>query len=645
MTLEEARQRIPEHRALLDLAVAENPPYPAERFHGRGIVICGGGPKYLPPAWVCIRLLRQQGCTLPIELWHLGEKEMPKRFAELVEPYGVRCVDGLTVGRAAGERRLGGWELKCHALLHSRFAEVLLLDADNVALRDPAFLFQTPEYREHGAIFWPDFGRLDAGREIWGICGIPYRDEPEFESGQIVVDKARCWRALHLSMHLNEHSGFYYRFVHGDKETFHLAWRRLGQDYAMPTRAVGRLRHTMIQHDFAGERLFLHRNMDKWSLTRENARVPGFTHEEDCRGYLRELALHWHRPSAGIGRWHGAGRSEALRAVAEELIATRFVYHRIGHDFRTLGFREDGRVGLGAAVQEAYWDLKESAHGTELILSSAESATCTLRRAWDGSWRGQWLRFEKMPVELTPQPPRLGRAPAREGHTFTFAETMPRLLHQIWLGPRPIGREEKAWADGWRTKHPGWHYQLWTDEEVARLDFTHRALYDRTENYAMKADILRYELLHRYGGVYADLDFECLRPLGALLQQVDSTAFAGYEWPTVTYRWSLCNALLGALPGAPFLTHVLAQLAENVRLHTADAAWHGEETIPRATGPAFLTRCAGECGEITLFPQPVLYPHPAEVGSAYARHHFKGSWRAKKTVHRENPMTRLPSHA
>ena len=52
------------------------------------------------------------------------------------------------------------------------------------------------------------------------------------------------------------------------------------------------------------------------------------------------------------------------------------------------------------------------------------------------------------------------------------------------------------------------------------------------------------------------------------------------------------------------------------------------ETIARASGPAFLTRCAAECPEITAFPQPVFYPRPGQEAAAYARHHYHGSWRA-----------------
>lgn len=78
---------------------------------------------------------------------------------------------------------------------------------------EPGFLFETPEDREHGAIFWPDIGSIGEHEDIWKITGVDYRDEPEFASGQMVIDKARCWRALQVAMHLNEHSEWWYRLT------------------------------------------------------------------------------------------------------------------------------------------------------------------------------------------------------------------------------------------------------------------------------------------------------------------------------------------------------------------------------------------------------------------------------------------------
>ncbi len=280
-------------RALIEQAAASLPEYPSDRFAGTGIILCAGGVRYFTNAWICIQMLRRQGCTLPIQLWHLGRAEIDARMASLAAPLGVECIDALRLMRRHPLRSPLGWELKSYALVHSRYRNLLLLDADNVAVRDPSILFRSPQFAEFGAIFWPDYGRLARTRPIWRLTGIAYRNEPEFESGQIVVDKFRCWRALQLALWINDHSEFFYRHVHGDKETFHLAWRKLDQPYAMPSKPIHTLPGTMCQHDFQGRRLFQHRNLKKWEFFKPNERIPGFRFEKECLEYLEQLRSIW----------------------------------------------------------------------------------------------------------------------------------------------------------------------------------------------------------------------------------------------------------------------------------------------------------------------------------------------------------------
>ncbi len=257
-------------------------------WKGRGIVIPGGG-RYLACGWVCINMLRHLGCRLPIEFWHLGPQEVRPQFIEAAAALGVKCVDALKVRERRPARRLHGWELKPYAALHSDFEEVLLLDADNVPVVDPSFLFDTPEYLRDGAVFWPDRGRMGPDHAAWKLTGVDHRDEPEFESGQLLIHKNRCLRELHLTMWFNEQSDFWYHVVYGDKETFHLAWRKLARPYAMPPYPVHELYGVMCQHDFQGRRIFQHRGGDKWSLEGRNLRISGFRYENICLDFLRQF--------------------------------------------------------------------------------------------------------------------------------------------------------------------------------------------------------------------------------------------------------------------------------------------------------------------------------------------------------------------
>jgi alpha 1,2-mannosyltransferase len=107
---------------------------------------------------------------------------------------------------------------------------------------------------------------------------------PKFESGQIVVDKSRCWDALMLTLHYNENSPFYYLYMHGDKETFHMAWRKTNTPYFMAPE-MHAIPMTMIQKDPHGEILFQHRNTAKWKIGQH---VEGFLLEDECMKFLKE---------------------------------------------------------------------------------------------------------------------------------------------------------------------------------------------------------------------------------------------------------------------------------------------------------------------------------------------------------------------
>lgn len=392
-------EELTKYQGLADEALANIPEFRPEQHQGKGVVICAGGPRYFTNAYVAAKMLRHQGCELPIQFWHLGVVEMDDIMRKLVEPLGVTCVDAYEVEKTYPARRLFGWELNPYSIIHSPFKEVIFLDADNVPLIDPAILFDTPEYKETGAIFWPDFGRLSRQRRIWEICRIPYRDECEFESGQIVMDKERCWKELNLTMHINEHSDFYYDFVHGDKETYHLAWRMCQTPYSMPKRGIHALKWTMCQHDFQDKRIFQHRNMKKWSLTGDNPRIPGFLEEGKCLEFLSDLRKIWDgvvrmpKPTSEVGK-------EAFQRVIQ---MRNFEYHRVGHDRRAMELDANGLITKGEDGLEKSWMLAEGEDGVPELSIIGTSITCTLREDEAGVWRGRWRAHEQMPIELIPK--------------------------------------------------------------------------------------------------------------------------------------------------------------------------------------------------------------------------------------------------
>ena len=269
--------------------------------------------------------------------------------------------------------------MKPYAILHSPFEEVLFLDADNVPVHDPTYLFDDPRYRATGAAFWPDGGRTPPGSDRWRIFGVDYRDEPDQESGQILINKKLCWSPLNLCNWYNEHSDFFYRFIYGDKDTFCFAWRRFAQHYAMPDQGTTYIPYTICQHDFEGRRIFQHRCGAKWSLGR-NVRVRGFVHEPQCFEFVEELQQLWD-PIPHLTRCV----SSTDRQQMASLVGRQFNFQRLGYNRNSLVLKDRCKVGEGSRHCEFFWWID---NGALMLVGADGRLSVRLAEQADGVWEG-----------------------------------------------------------------------------------------------------------------------------------------------------------------------------------------------------------------------------------------------------------------
>jgi len=121
--------------------------------------------------------------------------------------------------------------------------------------------------------------------------------------------------------------------------------------------------------------------------------------------------------------------------------------------------------------------------------------------------------------------------------------TIPKIIHRIWLGDKELTRQARVYGTRWYALHPDWTIKLWTAQDIPS-DLQLRGLVDRVNVTAMKSDILRYEILYRFGGVYVEVDVEPLKNNEPLLGGIE--AFVGFEDSD-----NVCNAVIGSIPGQP----------------------------------------------------------------------------------------------
>lgn len=181
------------------------------------------------------------------------------------------------------------------------------------------------------------------------------------------------------------------------------------------------------------------------------------------------------------------------------------------------------------------------------------------------------------------------------------------------------------WRRGWLEQHPGWRHVIWTDENLPSL--INQAEYARSHIPAQRGDIVSYEVVWRYGGVYLDADLECVRNLDDLC--VDNDAFA-----TWLESNEIAHGMFGAAPGHPWLAEVIARLPR--------AMTSGLDLLHQ-TGPRFLMEPTVARSDVKVFPRGGLFveewqtPHEP----VYAVHHAAMSWKQDQRLQLQSRLNRI----
>lgn len=152
---------------------------------------------------------------------------------------------------------------------------------------------------------------------------------------------------------------------------------------------------------------------------------------------------------------------------------------------------------------------------------------------------------------------------------------IPKIIHQIWLGNE---KPPYRLMETWEAMHPDWEYKLWTDENIKDV-IELLPQYHEIEEYCGKADILRYQILHKFGGVFIDADSQCLRRLDDFF--LENNSFAAFENEEVR-KGLIANGYLGATKDNE-LMKILIDKISKIKNINAQPPW-------KITGPRLLTK-------------------------------------------------------
>jgi len=141
----------------------------------------------------------------------------------------------------------------------------------------------------------------------------------------------------------------------------------------------------------------------------------------------------------------------------------------------------------------------------------------------------------------------------------------PKIIHQSWKTTE-LRTDYEKYSQTWKELHPDYQYILWTDENNLKLieeeDPSFVDAYNSYNHYIKRADAARYYYMYVYGGIYADLDFECLRNFDNILNENSGyDVIVGDAPREIT---PIPNAIMISKPGAKFWLHLIRLMKARV---------------------------------------------------------------------------------
>jgi hypothetical protein len=139
--------------------------------------------------------------------------------------------------------------------------------------------------------------------------------------------------------------------------------------------------------------------------------------------------------------------------------------------------------------------------------------------------------------------------------------------------------------DSWRKHSKEFEYYLYTDEVCDKFmqENFEGEIYDAYKKLplpVMKADLWRYCIIYKYGGIYADADTICLTNPNNFLKNAQIVCAAETEWNF------LCQWTFAAPPGSPVLKSVIDLSVERIHKTTR---FIEKELVHFLTGPRVFT--------------------------------------------------------
>jgi mannosyltransferase OCH1-like enzyme len=220
-----------------------------------------------------------------------------------------------------------------------------------------------------------------------------------------------------------------------------------------------------------------------------------------------------------------------------------------------------------------------------------------------------------------------------------------KIIHQIWFGTIPNKKEAKKafkglrkYRDSWLIKNPNWMYMCWDlnncDMLVKKFYTQHLEMYKKYPYQIQKCDVVRYFILHRYGGLYADMDYYCNRSFDDVLENYQKNIYLVETPNKVGEDAHISNSLMYSKPNHVFWQKLFIELEMS---QNAPCYYSRHVTIMFTTGPGILNRVYNKYKilyKLDYYPYKLFHPFGLTTDiillnnkpDIYAMHIGRGGW-------------------
>ncbi len=218
--------------------------------------------------------------------------------------------------------------------------------------------------------------------------------------------------------------------------------------------------------------------------------------------------------------------------------------------------------------------------------------------------------------------------------------SVPKIIHQLWIGEKPIPINA---MNSVKNMNPDYEYMFWcetTIKEKLNISRDYRRKINQHNEVWGKADLYRWFILEKYGGVFVDADMVSIHPLDDFLL---NESF--FSWENEKARPNLCATSIQAYTP----NHIIPQKAIEWILNNDIRSEKVNIPSWELVGPGLLSRVFHTLEDksvVKVFPSYYFLPdhHTGIKYKGHGKVYMTHEWGSTRNNYNEINVMKIPHH-